>query len=320
MSRGVESHIHRGAGHSSAAAGPAPGTGLRPERVWRDTAAMTLASTRLWALRTVFRTVGPLAPGLAARWAETLFCTPPRHQPRPSEEAFLATGRPSTFRWEGGDLAAWEWGHGPTILLVHGWGSRAGRLAALGSALAARGFRVVAYDGPGHGSSAGRFASLPEFARALGSVGAATGPLHGLVGHSLGGAAIAMALSQGLEAGRVVLLAAPADVRIFSDIFAETLAVPRRVQETMHRNLEARLRMTWQDLDIPTLVSRLGASALLIHDRDDAEVPIAHAERIVEAWRGARLVRTAGLGHRAIVRDPAVVRRAVEFLAGGRAA
>ena len=129
-----------------------------------------------------------------------------------------------------------------------------------------------------------------------------------------------MALSQGLEAGRVVLLAAPADVRIFSDIFAETLAVPRRVQETMHRNLEARLRMTWQDLDIPTLVSRLGASALLIHDRDDAEVPIAHAERIVEAWRGARLVRTAGLGHRAIVRDPAVVRRAVEFLAGGRAA
>jgi pimeloyl-ACP methyl ester carboxylesterase len=294
---------------------------LRRERVRRDTAAMTRASARVWALRTVFRTVGPLAPGLAARWAETLFCTPPRHQPRPAEEAFLASGRRSSARWEGGELAVWEWGHGPSVLLVHGWGSRAARMSALAAALSARGFRVVAYDGPGHGRSAGRFASLPEFARALGAVGAAMGrPLHGLVGHSLGGAAVAMALSHGLEAKRVVLLAPPADVRIFSDIFAETLGVPRPVQETMHRNLEARLRMTWEDLDIPALVGRLSPAALVIHDRDDADVPIAHGERIVEAWRGSRLVRTAGLGHRAILRDPSVVRRTVDFMAGDHSA
>ncbi|HET7423716.1 MAG TPA: alpha/beta fold hydrolase [Gemmatimonadales bacterium] len=279
---------------------------------------MTRASARVWALRTVFRTVGPVAPGLAARWAETLFCTPPRHQPRPAEEAFLASGQRSTVGWEGGDLAVWGWGKGPTVLLVHGWGSRAARFGTMASALVARGFRAVAYDGPGHGLSAGRFASLPEFARALGAVGAATGPLHGLVGHSLGGAAIAMALGNGLEASRVVLLAPPADVRIFSDIFAETLAVPRRVQERMHRNLETRLRMTWADLDIPALVRRLSPAALVIHDRDDADVPIAHGERIAEAWRGARLVRTAGLGHRALLRDPAVVRRTVDFLAGER--
>lgn len=285
-------------------------------RVPRDTAAMSRASARVWALRTVFRTVGPLAPGLAARWAEALFCTPPRHRPRPAEEAFLASGRRSTIPWEGGKLAAWAWGEGPTVVLVHGWGSRAARLGTVAAALSRRGFRVVAYDGPGHGRSTGRFASLPEFARALGSVGAATGPLHGLVGHSLGGAAIALALGGGLEARRVVLLAPPADVRIFSDIFAEMLAVPRPVQETMHRNLEARLRMTWADLDIPALVRRLSPAALVIHDRDDADVPIAHGERIVDAWRGSRIVRTSGLGHRAILRDPAVVRRTVDFLSG----
>src|SRR6188472_1774730 len=99
--------------------GKRPGAGLRHERVRRNTAAMTRASARLWALRTVFRTVGPLAPGLAARWAETLFCTPPRHQARPGEEAFLASGRRSSARWEGGELAVWEWGHGPSVLLVH---------------------------------------------------------------------------------------------------------------------------------------------------------------------------------------------------------
>ena len=41
-------------------------------------------------LRTAFRTVGSVAPGVAARWAETIFCRPPRNTPRPAEEAFLA--------------------------------------------------------------------------------------------------------------------------------------------------------------------------------------------------------------------------------------
>ena len=78
--------------------------------------------------------------------------------------------------------------------------------------------------------------------------------------------------------------------------------------------------MTWEDLDIPALVGRLSPAALVIHDQDDADVPIAHGERIVEAWRGSRLVRTAGLGHRAILRDPSVVRRTVDFMAGDHSA
>jgi pimeloyl-ACP methyl ester carboxylesterase len=57
--------------------------------------------------------------------------------------------------------------------------------------------------------------------------------------------------------------------------------------------------------------------ALIIHDRDDPDVPYAHGEEIANAWPGAQLVATAGLGHRAILRDPDVVRRTVEFLRVG---
>jgi pimeloyl-ACP methyl ester carboxylesterase len=191
-------------------------------------------------------------------------------------------------------------------------------MSPIASALVERGFRMVAYDGPGHGASEGRYTSLPEFARALMAVAGATGPLHGLVGHSLGGAAVVMGLREGLAAGRVVLLAPPADVRIFSDIFAETLAISRPVQETMHRNLERRLGMTWDDLDIPSLARRLDPAALVIHDRGDVDVPFAHRQRIVGAWAGARLVETTGLGHRAILRDAEVVGRTVEFMAEDR--
>jgi pimeloyl-ACP methyl ester carboxylesterase len=275
------------------------------------------SAARLWALRTTFGTVGRVAPGVAARWAETIFCTPPRHDPRGAEEAFLATGRGFVVQWEGERLAAWEWGAGPTVVLVHGWGSRAGRLAALAGALVAAGFRVVVYDAPAHGVSTGRFASLPEFARALRAVADAAGPVYGLAGHSLGGAAISLALHGGLAARRAVLIAPPSDVVVFSQAFADYVGLPPRAHAAMRHNLERRLRIRWDDLDIPTLVRQLTSPALVIHDRDDTDVPFRHAEEIVRAWPRARLVATTGLGHRAILRDPAVVQATVEFLREG---
>ena len=276
---------------------------------------MPRLSPPLWAMRTAFRTVGAVAPALAARWAETLFCTPPAR--REGDEAFIATGSRFGIASQGQWLTGWAWGTGPTVVLVHGWGSRASRLGTLAAAVAGAGFRVVAYDAPAHGESTGRFASLPEFARALGDVAEAVGPVHGLVGHSLGGAAVAMAMRHGLRARRVVLIAPPADVRIFSDLFARSLAIPPAVQQTMHRNLERRLEIVWDELHIPTVVRELPAAALVIHDRDDADVPFAHGEEIVGAWAGSRLESTRGLGHRALLRDPAVIGWSVEFLREG---
>jgi pimeloyl-ACP methyl ester carboxylesterase len=275
---------------------------------------MPRPAARVLALRAVFRTVGTAAPEVAARWAETLFCTPPRHESRSGDEAFLATGRSFGVRAAGQQLVAWEWGRGPAVILAHGWGSRGSRFGALVRSLAEAGFRAVAYDAPAHGRSTGRLASLPEFARALGAVAEAVGPVHGLVGHSLGGAAVTLALRDGLNAERVVLLAAPADVTPFTEAFADQLHLPSTVRHAMRRNLEVRLEVRLDSLHIPTIARALTAPALLVHDREDLDVPYRHAEEIAAAWTGARLVATTGLGHRAILRDPAVVRQAVDFL------
>jgi pimeloyl-ACP methyl ester carboxylesterase len=268
-------------------------------------------------LRTAFRAVGSLAPGVAARWAETIFCRPPRHEPRPSEEAFLATGHRLTVRSEDHDLAVWAWGTGPVVVMAHGWGGRAGRFSALAGALMQSGFRAVLFDAPAHGASMGRQASLPEFSRALQAVGDRVGPIHGLVGHSLGGAAVSLAMRNGLRAERVVLLAPPADVVLFSDAFAEHLRIPLRVRDAMRQNLENRLRFRFEELHVPTLAQTMTAPALIIHDRGDPDVPYAHGEEIAFAWPGAELFTTTGLGHRAILRDPEVVRRTVDFLRAG---
>jgi pimeloyl-ACP methyl ester carboxylesterase len=268
----------------------------------------------LWMLRTAFRAVGSVAPGMAARWAETIFCRPPRPDPRPAEEAFLATGTRYTVHSDQQDLAVWVWGQGPVVILTHGWGGRAGRFSAMAGALLENGFRVVVFDAPAHGASMGHQASLPQFSQALRDVGATFESIHGLVGHSLGGAAVSLAMHRGLTTRRAVLLAPPADVFLFSHAFADHLRIPPRARSLMRQNLEHRLRISWEELHVPTLARSMTAPALIVHDTTDTDVPVAHGVEIAQAWPGAELFTTTGLGHRAILRDQKVVRRTVEFL------
>ena len=276
-----------------------------------------MSRARVWALRTAFRTVGAVAPDVVARWAETIFCTPPHHDPPAADDEFVATGARFMVRSEGQDIAAWEWGTGPTVLLVHGWGSRAGRFRALATALLENGFRVVAHDAPAHGRSTGRFASLPEFARALRAVADRAGEIYGIVGHSLGGSAACLAMHGGLPARRLVLVAPPSDVVEFSKDFGDYLRIPPRARLALRRNLEARLKMRWEDLDISALARDLQVPTLVVHDREDAEVSFSHGEELARAFPHGRLIATSGLGHRAILRDPEVVRQTVAFLREG---
>jgi pimeloyl-ACP methyl ester carboxylesterase len=121
----------------------------------------------------------------------------------------------------------------------------------------------------------------------------------------------------GLAARRAVLLAPPADVFLFTHAFAEHLRIPPRARQVMRENLESRLQIRWDELHIPTLARSMTAPALIVHDVDDPDVPYAHGAEIAQAWPAAELLTTQGLGHRTILRDPAVVRRTVDFLRAG---
>ena len=273
------------------------------------------------ALRFVFRTLQRVAPARAARWAEVLFFTPPRTRVTPEGRALLEEARPFSVRVDGSRLAAWSWGDGPIVYLVHGWGSRGGRLAAFVPPLVDAGFQVVTHDAPGHGASDGRLSSMPEFARALRGVVEAVGEMHGVIAHSLGASASTLAMHWGLRVPRAVFLAPAADPPGFAFRFGEeTLGLDAATVALVRENSERRLGVQWSDLQVPPMAQTLDVPLLVIHDRDDAVVPWADGSEIVAAWPGASLVTTMGLGHRNIVCAPEVIARAVGFLAGGPAA
>ena len=271
-------------------------------------------------LRTAFRALQRVAPARAARLAETLFFTPPRSRLTGDQRDVIELAHPFTVRVDGRRLAAWSWGDGPIVYLVHGWGSRGGRLAAFDRPLVAAGFQVVAHDAPGHGASEGRLSSMPEFARALRGVVDAVGPMHGLVAHSLGASASALAMHRGLRVPRAVFLAPAADPPSFALRFGiETLGLDATTVARVRANSELRLGVRWSELQVPPLVRALRVPLLVFHDRDDAVVPWADGSAISSAWAAAELVTTIGLGHRGIVHAPEIVGRAVRFLDGDAA-
>lgn len=264
-------------------------------------------------VRNAGRLVGSVFPGLASRLARRLATRPAFRKVRPEP----AGAEPVSFRF---GLAGLRWGEGgPRVLALHGWEGRAAQFRRLGERLASRGFQLVALDAPAHGRSPGREADPVVFADALQEAAAELGPLHAVVGHSMGGASVLYALSRGLEASRSVAIAAPAGLAGVLARMSRALGLPEEARRRFFALMQRRTGIAPEALDIDLLAAAgMDQPLLVVHDREDKVIPFADAERIARATR-AELFETRGLGHRDVLRDEQVLDRIVRFL-GTRAA
>ena len=258
-----------------------------------------------------------ISPALAGRVAEDLFVTPQRRPRPPREQAWLREATPVELRVGERDIAAWAWGEGPTVLLVHGWEGRGAQLGAFAAPLEAAGFRVIAFDAPAHGATSGQRMTLIDLAQAILAAGERFGPLHAVVAHSLGAAAATVALSRGLEALRVVYLAPVLDVSGSVSRFVRWARLGADAELDLRRRLERRTGVAVEAIDGFALAPSMAAPLLVVHDRDDRQVAFEDAVRAVDRWPGARLLATRGLGHDRILRDQDVVARTLAFLSAG---
>jgi len=268
----------------------------------------------LWtAIRAYFAIVSRLLPDLARRQAERLFTLPPRYagrraHPADARRETVVAGKHSLAVWQAGPAAA------PAVLLVHGWGGRGVQMGSFVAPLLAGGYRVVWFDQPGHGDSGSGAVALPDFVRALEALAVTHGPFAAAIGHSLGAAALGVALRRGIQLGRVVFVSAPASIIEHAHNFARLLGITPRIREAMRRRLEHRYGVHFAEIDRIDGLERLSLPALFVHDRADTEVPFEHALRLSGRMPNARLIKTYGLGHYRVLREPSVVRAVVDFV------
>jgi pimeloyl-ACP methyl ester carboxylesterase len=241
-----------------------------------------------------------------------------RLRPPPRDDAGLLA-RAERFTVAG--LAAYAWGAGPTVLLVHGWHGAPAQWSAWVDALVAAGRRAVAVDLPAHGANAGEEANVFITTEAILRVADALAPT-AIVGHSMGGYAAARWLLDRRPRARGALLAPMASVSEAIARFGRAIGYDAAQVVAFRRAVETRVGVPAAALDLaPRLASAAAngagprAEALVIaHDTADVEVPIDDARAIAAGFPGATLMPVSGLGHRRIVRDLAVRDAALSVL------
>lgn len=269
-----------------------------------------------------FLTGSLLLPEHAAALAERLFLTPPKAKLPVGTFFDFLDAHASYVEFRGRYLATWRWGppDAPAVLLAHGWGGYASQMRGFVPRLLAEGFRVIAYDQPAHGLSEGKLTGLPDFAGALAAValsqGGPGGNVEHVISHSLGGPALAIALSRGLRLKSAVLVSPPSDLVGYSRQFARWYWMPEALRRAMQAAIEERFGLRWFDIEVPRLAPRLKTPALVIHDHGDSFVPWKQGAALARAWPGARMLSTVGLGHGRILEADITTRAAADFIAG----
>ena len=276
-------------------------------------------------LRRVFGVLHRWAPGAAAWLAYALLTRPPRVAERPWQTQLREKASVHCLSFQRGHLAVYSWGAGPAVLLVHGWGARGTHLGKMVPPLVAAGYRVVAFDAPGHGHSSGRSATLPQFASAIAAVAAHVGEIHTLVAHSFG---VAMALwaqlDWGLRARRQVLFSSLDHCKWVTEEFARLMQLPEAVLARGRQLMVERSQgaMDWERLAVGEMLARTTQPTLLVHDAEDPEVPIEHMFHLMTACaeRPLELHVTEGLGHHRLLGNREVIDRLVAFIGAPQAA
>lgn len=275
---------------------------------------------------TAVRAADRVSPELAGRVAMPLFRQVRRTLPvRSADRAVHEQAERGMITVRGREIVTYAWGHGAeTVLLVHGWRGRASQFGPILRELRSEGLRVIAFDAPANGDSAGRHTDIRDFIAAIDELQRRHGMFRAIVGHSFGALAALTAVREGTTTGSVVAIAGMADARYLVDSFAVRVGMGPASADVLARRFAARVLP-----DVAEPFARFDAVAdplpdgvplLVVHDRGDREVSVGESMRLHAAHgERSRLVITEGAGHSRVLGADPTLDAVTAFVVGGLA-
>lgn len=264
-------------------------------------------------IRLPFQLVSRFSPRLAGDIGRRIFFHPARLAYSDAQRKALDKADRANLTVMGRTIAAYGWGEGPVILLVHGWAGHAGQMIGLVEPLVARGFRVMAIDMPAHGRSEGGLSSLVHFANAILAARGQYGPIHGVVTHSLGAAGLIRAMLAGFSVERVALLSPQAHFHDIWQAFRNGLGMSEAVWAEMVAISERWLDVPFAEVHPTFGAPKMTAPALVLHGLNDRVTPASEGRRLAGLWPGARM-ETLEAGHRSILTEDVAILAAADFM------
>jgi pimeloyl-ACP methyl ester carboxylesterase len=282
-------------------------------------------TVKRFTYRTIATGLNALAlvrPHLSGRLAFRLFATPPPPRIREKEQRFLDRADRIDQRILDWTVPVYAWGptDGPVVFCAYGWGYNAGRWRHYVPTLIGAGYRVIAFDPPGHGHATGpRVLDYPTMAHIETELMRSLGGVELILAHSFGGSCLVEALSRltpGQRPRRICLLAIVSEVRWLFAGFAEFMGLTDRMYAEMQAYIERRTGRTLDEFDVTIPASRLtDIPTLLVHDPEDGTTAYRNARRNHSHWTGSLLYSPRGAGHH--LGTPEVTDAILRFLIEG---
>ncbi len=253
---------------------------------------------------------------LAMKFASKLFTTPMKYKiPKREIEMDRNSVQERLVLKSGKEIVVYNYGQGTKkVLLVHGWSGRGTQLVKIADEMLKLGYSTISFDAPGHGKASGKTSNMTEFIAAILEMQTKFGPFEYAIGHSLGGMSILNSIKRGLKVKKAVIVGSGDIVEDIMDDFIEKLGMNIAISKKMKASFEKKIGETMDSYSAYIAAREVAIPVLIIHDNDDADVPVKAAHNIHENLKDSELMITNGLGHRKILGDAKVIKKIVAFL------
>ncbi len=276
-------------------------------------------------MKRFFSVAGNIAPHTTIRILVKLLYTPRKRELKPAHLECLA--KADTFKFEVEEfrnpkkklkLTCYSWGKGDkTVLLVHGWDARAADFYKMIPALVEQGYKVISFDGPGHGQSEGERSNLVDFKELMYKmIKKKIGVPYAIIGHSMGGgAATYLLMDYDIQVKRLVTIAIPTVSKRFFDGMFSAMKVPQKTQRTFYKSMAEEFGEPIEKYNLIERKEPIKADEILmVYDEDEDVVPYTDVKEFLGRHPEIKTFNKRGIGHYSIIKNKEVIEKIIEFL------
>ena len=269
----------------------------------------------------ISKIIAAISPNLSIRLSAKLFTTPIKHGTPKRELEMESKSIQKLIEIPAINKKVMTYQYGKSekkILLSHGWSGRGTQLFKIADELEKAGFSTISFDAPAHGKSPGSTTIMSEFIETILELEKQFGSFEAAVGHSLGGMSLLNATKNGLAIHRLAIIGSGDIVQDILDYFVAKLELKPSTSTQLRLHFEKKYDVNMDDYSAYKAAKEIAIPVLVIHDKNDTEVPVTAGIHIHQHLKNGQLVLTEGLGHRKILGNTEVIEKVVEFVQGDK--
>lgn len=272
--------------------------------------------------KTKLKTIGLISPQKAALLALDLFSTPFKSKAKKIVPPIFHKANAVSFELNNLTIRGFQWKHtnpaSKKILIVHGFSSYAYKFEQYVIGLKKEGFEVLAFDAPAHGNSDGKRINAITYRDTILAIENNFGPIYGIVAHSMGGLAAALALEQfNLTIKRKLVLIAPAtETRTAINNFFTIIPAEPKIVDAFETYIETLAQRPISYFSVARVAKLSLAHTLWVHDEEDNICTFNDVQPLLkEPIPMLEFLITKGLGHSQVYKEQHIKDKIIHFLA-----